>query len=176
MFRSTMTATGLVAALILAVPGQASAATTVVFLDGFENNPGANWTFEENGGYGDFEPHDGIAHTGRTYAELWRFDTGWTSVDRTAKLPYPRAAKRTCFVNAYVHEAAGTRFNIEVIDPGSWTYVTLAKFTLDGSLWPGFAVSWPGGPDTVVLRFVVASDGGFARIKVDDVKLGCRDS
>jgi hypothetical protein len=39
--------------------------------------------------------------------------------------------------------------------------------------WQSNSISWSGGPNNVVLRFVVVSNGGFARIKIDDVSVAC---
>jgi hypothetical protein len=160
--------------LVAAVASPANAGTWV-FADGFENNPAASWWFENPDIYshGDFGGYDGVPHSGNAYATLYRFEAGWNSVDHSLSLPSGFFV-RSCAVGAWFEEAAGTRFNIEIIDPTTWTYVALGQFTVNSTgTWQSNSISWSGGPNNVVLRFVVVSNGGFARIKIDDVVADC---
>jgi len=167
-----------VASLLTAIgpsPAQAFGLTWSL-TDNFENNPAASWWSESDAdGYLQWGGHDGLARSGVDYAEVYRFVQGWSSADRAVTLPYQAvAAARTCTLAGYVQELVGTRFNVEVIDPTSWTYLALGVFTLpDTFVWHQYSVSWTGGPSSVVLRFVVVSNGNFARIKVDDVTVQC---
>jgi hypothetical protein len=161
-------ATGLVAAT--AAPAQAGVWT---FIDGFENNPEATWFFETpDNGFGDFGGFDGTPHSGARYATVYRFVPGWSSVDRSLRLP-ASFFSRQCTLQGFIQEWPGTLFNLEVIDPATWSYVALRQFTIPDLNWHAYQLSWTGGPRDVVLRFVVVSDHAFARIKVDDVAVVC---
>lgn len=166
-------AVGLVAAI--ATPAQAAGIWS--FGEGFENNPAATWWFENPGnGHGDFGGFDGAPRTGAGYATIYRFTQGWNSVDRSLHLPAVSGflSTRRCTLQGYIQETVGTRFNLEVIDPAHWTYIALGTFTTADTLtWNPYSVSWSGGPDDVVLRFVVVSDAYFARVKIDDVSVVC---
>jgi hypothetical protein len=172
--RSTVVIATVSLGLVAAVATPANAGTWI-FTDGFENNPAASWWCENPDVYShcDFGGHDGAAHSGSGYVDLYRFAAGWNSVDHSLSLP--SGLIRSCVAEAWFQGAYGTRFNIEIIDPVSWTYVTLGQFTVNNSAytWQSSSISWGGGPNNVVLRFVLVSNSYDADLKVDDAAVVC---
>jgi hypothetical protein len=176
MLRRFLTIAGVAGALLVgaATPAFASVWT---LSDGFESNPAATWWFEASDqfGHGDFGGFDGIPHTGSKYATIYRFDAGWASVARNVHLTPAQSHRASCGAQVWLQEAPGTRVNIEVINPSTWTYVAVNSVTLPSdNAWHAYGSgSWTPGPVDVVFRVSVISTGGFARVKVDDLTVQC---
>jgi hypothetical protein len=90
--------------------------------DGFEGNPGARWSFfQEGGGFGRFD--ESLQRSGTTAAFI-SAGTGWSSVRREVTLD-ASGGFRTCGASIYgfAHLADAT-VALEVIDAATWTYVS----------------------------------------------------
>lgn len=164
----------LVTAATAAIVGVATPAYAGVWSnqDGFENSPASTWWIE---GAGDFGGFDGLPHTGNRYATIYTDDGGWSAVGRMVRLTPALSHRSSCGAQVWLQEKPGVRVNIEIIDPSDWTYIALRQVTMPaGYPWTAYSVGpWTPGPVDVVFRVSVLSDGGYARMKVDDLTVTC---
>ncbi|MEV8514888.1 hypothetical protein [Dactylosporangium sp. NPDC051484] len=173
--RNVVTVAGLVIGLVLGLSSPAFASLWAL-QDGFESNPAATWWFQSSGnGFGNFDGTNGTPHTGSRYADVYRFDAGWASVGRNVHLTPAANHPSNCSAQIWLQQAPGTRVNFEIINPSTWTYISLNQITLPNDWqWHAYTSgSWKPGPVDVVVRVSAVSTGGFAGVKVDDLTVQC---
>ena len=114
--------------------------------DSFEISPASTWSITGGGYvYGDFFTDDlslmRYSRTGQTGAYITTRTGGWTGVGRFVDLtPFvPGITAINSQVTIYVRPRATSATNVhialEVIDPDTWTYVSLKQVVLSGFTW-----------------------------------------
>lgn len=104
--------------------------------DGFESNRD-NWSFdgEGNNSTATFFQNSALARTGTYSAFLWTMGNSWRSVGRLVTITgWTKANRGTCSLGFYLRSDVdfGADVNIEVIDPVTWTYVSLYRTAVFG--------------------------------------------
>ncbi|MFG1839557.1 hypothetical protein [Micromonospora sp. NPDC049175] len=143
--------------------------------DGFEGNPAAVWEFHRSGaGSGAYELGTGTAHSGWNNAILTTSAGGWSGVGKLLTVG-PRTAghSTTCGGGFYVRAVSGSAvLNVEVIDPASWTYLSLRTVRITDTAWRLHDVaSYANGPNQVFVRISLL--GGSGAVRVDDFAFQC---
>src|SRR4051812_929838 len=114
----------------LATGAPAHAASTGTLSDNFEApNAGSVWTMEH--GDSAFVEYSSTAHSPSHEAYgPWAPPGGWSSVGRSIHLPVVLNSTSRCSVSIWLRPLGVTRFNVEVINPSDWTYISLKTVTL----------------------------------------------
>ncbi|WP_133305986.1 hypothetical protein [Microbispora triticiradicis] len=182
-FRRAFMAAVIAAAAILVPTGPASAGIWQL-TDGFEpsTNPASRWTFTANGGCSGpvFGSASNTPRTGSGMAAMSAFTKGdWCALGRTINLtPVSAHPGARCTAGVYTDLwGEWAQFNLEVIDPDTWTYIALKSITQDWVHgWELQTVSWTAQRSDVVLRFAVVQREPYwhaAEIDLDDVVVQC---
>ncbi|MFC4533591.1 hypothetical protein [Sphaerisporangium dianthi] len=180
--RSLMAAA--IAVSVVLVPAGPASAGIWQLTDGFEpsTNPASRWTFTANGGCGGpvFGGSSSTPRTGSGWASMWAYTKGdWCALGRTIHLtPVSAHPGARCTAGVWTElwgEMAS--FNLEVIDPDTWTYIALKSITQDWVHgWELQTVSWTAQRSDVVLRFAVGQRNPYwhaAQVDLDDVVVQC---
>jgi hypothetical protein len=167
-------------ALVLATGAPAHAASTGTLSDNFEApDAGSVWTMEH--GDGAIVEYSSTAHSPSHEAYgPWAPPGGWSSVGRSIYLPVVLNSTSRCSVTIWVRPLGVTRFNVEVINPSDWTYISLRTVTLGTSsgYQPYQQISvptWTPHTRDVVFR-VSQIDIGTDTVgaNIDDLKVACK--
>jgi hypothetical protein len=175
-FRFIAAVTAFSAAMYV-LPSAYAARTGFVVFDGFEDNPAASWSFAGDGThYGDFGHDLGSPHSGSQLAWLNVFGPGWSSVGREVQIDTSAYTPSTCSASFYLLSVTDSLVNVEVIDPSTWTYVTVQQVQA-GPDWASYSSGWwtPGATDVFVRVSVLGTGGGDTedRVMVDDMQVRC---
>jgi hypothetical protein len=141
--------------------------------DSFESNPASRWTFDRagSGATGFFETY-GTARTGSTNAMVSTTGPGnWSGVKRTVTIP---GGSYRCDARVWVKSLyANASIRFEVIDPKTWTYISLKTVTIaKSSSYVALDHSWaPKQFSTFVVRVTLKDSA--TRLRVDDLDIGC---
>jgi hypothetical protein len=141
--------------------------------DGFDSSPAATWHTETYGTSGaGFDLNAGTARSAPNDAYLWA-QTQFASVGRSVVLRN-NSTRIQCAAAIYLTGLSGSKVNVEVINPSSWTYISLKTVTLTGGGYSQVTVpAWTGGPNTVYFRVSVLGNGGFSSVRADDLVVQC---
>jgi hypothetical protein len=113
-----------------------------------------------------------------TYAaslhHFWNLGT-WVSVGQQVTVgPKALGHPTQCRFSAWTYANSGERFNIEVIDPATWNYITVSTVTQPAGAWSKFSTALFNVPSTfIVLRVSYLPPAHNAAGFVDDFSLAC---
>jgi hypothetical protein len=139
--------------------------------DGFEGNPASTWSLYHSAiGGGGFNINAGTARSGSNNAWLVT-QTGWSSVGRTVHLTPAQLHQVTCAAQIYIQPLNTTTLNFEVIDPPTWTYVSLKTVTLPAGSYQRVLTD-PFVPYRTDV-FVRVSTTSPSTARVDDLTVQC---
>ncbi|GAA0562525.1 hypothetical protein GCM10010172_52180 [Paractinoplanes ferrugineus] len=157
------------------IAGTATAAHASIWqlIDGFDYQPASTWQATASGASGSgFDINAGTARSAPNNAFLWA-QTQFSSVGRSVVLRN-NSSRITCGAAVYLQGLSGASVNVEVIDPSTWTYISLKNVTLNSSSYTMVTVPpWTGGPNTVYFRVSLLGKGGFSSIRADDATIQC---
>ncbi|MFB9674849.1 hypothetical protein [Streptosporangium vulgare] len=176
--------TVVITAAAVLVPAEPASAGIWQLTDGFEpsTNPASSWTLTANGHCGGptFGGPSSTPRTGSGWAHMTAFTAhGWCALGRTVHLtPVSIHPGARCTAGVWTelwgNEAS---FNLEVIDPDTWTYIALRSITQDWVHgWELQTVSWTAQRSDVVLRLTVGQQHPYwhaAEVDLDDVVVQC---
>lgn len=163
----------LVSAGLLTATATAAHASIWQVSDGFDYQPASTWQLTHVGtGGGLFELNAGTARTAPNNAYLWA-QNNFSSVGRSVTLRN-NSTRNFCIAGIYLKGLSGVKVNFEVINPSTWTYISLKTVTLTGGGYTQATVpSWQGGPNTVYVRVSLLGSGSFSSVRVDDLVVQC---
>ncbi len=166
-------ATVAVSAVVVAFTGSAAYASLWQLTDGFDYQPANTWTVEAYGSSGGgFDLNAGTARTAPNNAYLWA-QSQFSAVGRSVTLRN-NSTRNGCAAAVYLTGLSGAKVNVEVINPSTWTYISLRQVTLTGGGYTQYAVpSWTGGPNTVYVRIALVGSGAYQLVRVDDLVVQC---
>lgn len=166
-------ATVAVSAALVGFTGSAAHAGIWQLTDGFDYQPASTWTVEAYGSSGGgFDLNAGTARTAPNNAYLWA-QTQFSAVGRSVTLRN-NSTRIACAAAVYLTGLKGAKVNIEVINPSTWTYVSMRQVTLTGAGYTQYTVpSWSGGPNTVYVRISLLGTGAYQLIRADDLVVQC---
>jgi hypothetical protein len=126
-------AAGTALALLLVTGAPAHAASTGTLTDNFEStDAGFVWTNEMGVPLEGLVEYSSTAHspTHQAFA-LWPPAGGWSSIERRVYLPVSVLNSTSrCSASIWVRPIGITKFNIEVINPSDYTYISLKTVTI----------------------------------------------
>jgi hypothetical protein len=162
-----------VSAGVIVVDTGAAQASLWQLTDGFDYQPASTWSIQTAGsGGGGFDINAGTARSAPNNAYLWS-QTQFSGVGRSVTLRN-NSTRTNCGAGVYVNGLSGAKVNFEVIEPASWTYLSLRSVTLTGGGYTQITVPpWSGGPNTVFVRISLLGAGSFNSIRVDDLTVQC---
>ncbi|GAA1748983.1 hypothetical protein [Luedemannella helvata] len=162
-----------VSVAVIAFTGSAAYASIWQLTDGFDYQPASTWTVEAYGSSGGgFDLNAGTARTAPNNAYLWA-QTQFSAVGRSVTLRN-NSTRNGCAAAIYLTGLSGAKVNIEVINPSTWTYISLRQVTLTGGGYTQYTVpSWTGGPNTVYVRIALVGSGAYQLIRADDLIVQC---
>jgi len=166
-------ATVVASAALIGFTGGAAYANIWQLLDGFDYQPDSTWRTETYGSSGaGFELNAGTALSAPNNAYLWAH-TEFSSVGRSVTLRN-NFTRLDCAAGIYITGLSGARVNFEVINPSTWTYISLRTVTLSEGGYTMITVpSWRGGPNVVYVRVSLIGTGGFQAVRIDDLVVQC---
>lgn len=173
-----------VASAIVGLPGVAQAGTWS-FSDYMEISggvpPQSRFTFASDGGAGNFVSSVATpetpskAHSPTRYADLSSggFYGTWSSVGRTVTISALVANRPVCRFSAYTYSGS-QYFNIEVIDPSTWTYVAVKKVRGGNWTWGRMSTdTFIPSTARVFVRVSLLGPSYLALGFVDDFHISC---
>jgi hypothetical protein len=121
-----------------------------------------------------------FVHSGLNAAEVYRAGS-WQGGSFAAVGKYVTVTPRqvgywpTCQFSAWVYSGEGERYNIEVIDPATWNYISLKQFTQPPGSWTWRQVTTGqfNVPRRVVLRVSYLVGNSASSAFADDFRLTC---
>ena len=121
-----------------------------------------------------------FVHSGLTAARVYRAGSWLPGESFAAVGKYvtvtPRAVGYwpTCQFSAWVYSGEGGQYNVEVIDPATWNYISLAQFTeRPAYTWNQVTTGKFNVPSRVVLRVSYLTSNASASAFADDFRLTC---
>jgi hypothetical protein len=163
------------AAVLIAVGAAPAHANVWQLTDNFENNPAGRWVpYASADGGGSFSNVAAWSHSGSWHAFRW-VRTGFSSVHRNVYLTPAQLHQANCLAAIYVQAVNYPAVvNFEVIDPASWTYISLKTAALNpGGYQQLVTPSWAATRVDVVVRVSVIGYGSVSDIRVDDLTVQC---
>jgi hypothetical protein len=153
----------LVSLAVFGAQSTASAANTTNLIDSFEVNRAPPWSFDGGGNIASFWAHNPrMAYDGSYSAYLWATGpNAWSSVGRSVTMQgWTSANPGHCNLSFRVASTSSwSVFNVEVIDPVTWTYIGLSTWTVSDS-WGWIPVSvnnWVPTRSSVFVRISLTS-------------------
>jgi len=153
--------------LLLGLEGRASAGWFLT--DGLE--PPTGWFFDGDGGHsGGFTTASYLSYSHS--AKISSSGGGWSAVGRVVNIA---SFSRPCDAEIFVKSVnASQSVSLEVIDPATWTYVSLTSVTISSGAYRFISANgWTVAPySDVVIRVAIGGPGTRAAY-VDDLTVWC---
>jgi hypothetical protein len=158
-----------------ATPASASIFSNRVLTESFEGSSASTWTFDGSPSCrfcGYVESDSIAAHSGSRSAFIESFVFyDFYSVGKSVHLTW--GLFHTCTARLYISHIGAA--NIEVINPGDWTYLALNSLQGTSVNYQLQSVSWSGGPSDVYFRVSTVPDSAEQDpwANVDDITIDC---
>jgi hypothetical protein len=169
--RRLVTVLAMATAGVMLTAGAAHA--TITNLDDlFDNNPASRWTVEST-------DRDGGVRFLESSAEIYNLDVGpndYTSISREFVIS-PFSVSHRCEASMWVvgaFDGSTATVNFEVIDPRTWTYLSLKRATVKGTNLQRINLpNWSNGPPRFVFRVSLFGANSFRSVEVIALWMQC---
>ncbi len=177
-----------VSGLLVGLAGSPAQASVWSLQDSFDTDGvwsfgsvGVTGPYSYSSGFGGIDHYSPTTHSGKSsgYVDLLDANTGYVWAGRTVHLTPAQVHSATCYAGIWILPGNGTSWNIEVINPTTWTYLALKSVTLTnttGAYQFVMVGPWTTGPTDVYFRVALGANPkltGWVGGDLDDLAVQC---